>query len=74
MCLLSRYIEPEIAKEDIKVFKIVKVMDSGYFSPFMLAPLRETPEEECVQINGWGFFSGGCDSRKPIPLYQIGCG
>lgn len=73
MCLYTRKKEPEIAIEDIKVFKIVSVVDGKYYAPFQGKPLTETPEGEvsfeteyCYQYTSKGII--------PYPLYSIGKG
>ena len=45
MCLYTKSKKPEISNEDIKVYKIVKIVNGKYYTPFMDKPLMETPEE-----------------------------
>lgn len=81
MSIYSVSAKPKIAEEDIKVYKVVKVIDGQYITPFQDKPLMEIPEETQVDIDSTIIHmvpSYSCEEEyipiMPVIVYKISSG
>lgn len=66
MCLFASTQEALIAKEDIKVFKIVKIIDGKYYTPFRNVLLTENPQIKDIRIADSKISLTDIYSRYPV--------